>query len=131
MPEIPASHRDLLTGDFATLGTIGPDGRPQLSEVWFLAEGDAVGISLNTSRQKTKNLQANPAANLFILDVAVPYRYLELRGDAEIAPDDDCSFADKVGAKYNANLRQHDQPGQSRVKVVIRPVRINAVDMRG
>jgi PPOX class probable F420-dependent enzyme len=131
MPEIPASHRDLLTGDFATLGTIGPDGRPQLSEVWFLAEGDAVGISLNTSRQKTKNLQANPAANLFILDVAVPYRYLELRGDAEVTPDDDYSFADKVGAKYNADLRQHDQPGQSRVKVTIRPVRVNAVDMRG
>jgi PPOX class probable F420-dependent enzyme len=131
MPEIPASHRDLLTGDFATLGTIGPDGRPQLSEVWFLAEGDAVGISLNTSRQKTKNLRANPAASLFILDVAVPYRYLELRGDAEITPDDDYSFADKVGAKYHADLRQHDQPGQSRVKVVIRPVRVNAVDMRG
>jgi PPOX class probable F420-dependent enzyme len=131
MPEIPASHRDLLTGDFATLGTIGPDGRPQLSEVWFLAEGDMIGISLNTSRQKTKNLKANPAASLFILDVAVPYRYLELRGDAEVTPDDDYSFADKVGAKYNADLRQHDQPGQSRVKVVIRPVRINAVDMRG
>jgi len=131
MPEIPASHRDLLKGDFATLGTVGPDGRPQLSEVWFLAEGDSVGISLNTSRQKTKNLRANPAASLFILDVAVPYRYLELRGDAEVTPDDDYSFADKVGAKYRADLRQHDQPGQSRVKVVIRPVRVNAVDMRG
>jgi PPOX class probable F420-dependent enzyme len=131
MPEIPASHRDLLKGDFATLGTVGPDGRPQLSEVWFLAEGDTVGISLNTSRQKTKNLTANPATSLFILDVAVPYRYLELRGDAEITPDDDYSFADKVGAKYHADLRQHDQPGQSRVKVVIRPVRVNAVDMRG
>lgn len=131
MPEIPASHRDLLKGDFATLGTVGPDGRPQLSEVWFLAEGDTVGISLNTSRQKTKNLRTNPASSLFILDVAVPYRYLELRGDAEVTPDDDYSFADKVGAKYNADLRQHDQPGQSRVKVVIRPVRVNAVDMRG
>jgi PPOX class probable F420-dependent enzyme len=131
MPEIPASHRDLLKGDFATLGTVGPDGRPQLSEVWFLAEGDSVGISLNTSRQKTKNLTANPAASLLILDIAVPYRYLELRGDAEITPDDDYAFADKVGAKYSADLRQHDQPGQTRVKVVIRPVRVNAVDMRG
>jgi PPOX class probable F420-dependent enzyme len=131
MPEIPASHRDLLKGDFATLGTVGPDGRPQLSEVWFLAEGDTVGISLNTSRQKTKNLEVNPATSLFILDVAVPYRYLELRGDAEITPDDDYAFADKVAAKYHADLRQHDQPGQSRVKVVIRPVRVNAVDMRG
>jgi len=131
MPEIPASHRDLLDGEFATLGTVGPDGRPQLSEVWFLAEGDMVAISLNTSRQKTKNLRANPAASVFLLDLAVPYRYLEIRGDAEITPDDDYAFADKVGAKYQADLRAHDLPGHSRVKVIIRPVRVNAVDMRG
>ena len=55
MPAIPASHRDLLDAQVATLGTIGPDGRPQLSEVWFLADGETVGISLNTVRQKTKN----------------------------------------------------------------------------
>ena len=66
-------------------------------------------------------------ASLFFAASAV----LELRGDAEVTPDDDYSFADKVGAKYHADLRQHDQPGQSRVKVVIRPVRVNAVDMRG
>jgi PPOX class probable F420-dependent enzyme len=131
MPEIPASHRDLLEGDFATLATVGPDGRPQLSEVWFLAEGDVVVTSLNTSRQKTKNLRANPAVTVLLLDLAVPYRYLEIRGDAEIRPDDDYAFAEKLGAKYQADLRAHDQPGQSRVKVTIRPVRINAVDMRG
>jgi PPOX class probable F420-dependent enzyme len=131
MPEIPASHRDLLEGDFATLATVGPDGRPQVSEVWFLAEGDTVVTSLNTSRQKTRNLRANPAVTVLLLDLAVPYRYLEIRGDAEITPDDDYAFADKLGAKYQADVRAHDQPGQSRVKVTIRPVRINAVDMRG
>jgi PPOX class probable F420-dependent enzyme len=131
MPEIPASHRDLLEGDFATLATVGPDGRPHFSEVWFLAEGDTVVTSLNTSRQKTRNLRANPAVTVLLLDLAVPYRYLEIRGDAEITPDDDYAFADKLGAKYQADLRGHDQPGQSRVKVTIRPVRINAVDMRG
>jgi PPOX class probable F420-dependent enzyme len=131
MPTIPASHRDLLDGQFATLATVGPDGRPQLSEVWFLAEGDTVSVSVNTGRQKTKNLLANPAATLFLLDLAVPYRYLELRGDAEVVPDDDYAFADKVGAKYNSDLRVHDQPGQRRVRVDIRPTRINAVDMSG
>ena len=131
MPEIPVSHRDLLDGQFATLATVGPDGRPQLSEVWFLAENDTIALSLNTARQKTRNLRANPAASVFLLDLAVPYRYLEIRGDAEITSDDDYSFASKVGAKYGADLRVHDQPGQSRVKVVIRPVRVNAVDMRG
>ena len=67
MPEIPASHRDLLDGEFVTLATIGPDGRPQVSEVWFLAEGDTVALSLNITRQKIKNLRANPAANVFLL----------------------------------------------------------------
>jgi PPOX class probable F420-dependent enzyme len=126
MPPIPASHRDLLDGQFATLGTVGPDGRPQLTEVWFLADGETVALSLNTSRQKTKNLMANPAASLFLLDLANAYRYVELRGDAEISADDDYSFADQLGAKYHADLRDRDQPGDSRVKVIIRPVRVHA-----
>jgi PPOX class probable F420-dependent enzyme len=126
MPEIPASHRDLLDAQVATLGTVGPDGRPQLSEIWFLADGDTVGLSLNTARQKTKNLQANPAATMLILDLANPYRYLEIRGDAEITPDDDYDFADRVGAKYQADLRDRDQPGDTRVVVTIRPARVRA-----
>ena len=69
--------------------------------------------------------------SFLILDPANPYRYLEIRGDAEITPDDDYVFADKVGAKYGSDLRAHDQPGQSRVVVTIRPVRVNAVNMGG
>jgi len=120
---IPDSHRDLLNAQVAMLATIGSSGRPQLSATWFLAEGDTVRISLNTSRQKAKNLRANPKCSLLIPGTP-PYRYLELRGDAEITPDDDYEFADKVGAKYGADLRQIDQPGDSRVVVTIRPTRV-------
>src|SRR4051812_24382718 len=130
MPTIPDSHRDLLEAPVATLATVGPDGRPQLSAVWFLADGDQARVSLNTARQKTKNLTSNPAVTLFILDTANPARYLELRGNAQLAPDDDYAFADQVGAKYGGvDLRNMDQPGQSRVVVTIDPVRVNAVDM--
>lgn len=131
MADIPASHRDLLDAQFATFATVGPDGRPQLSEVWFLADDGELRVSLNTTRQKTKNLQRNPACTLFLLDLSVPYRYLEIRGDAEISPDDDYAVADRVGAKYDADLRSRDNPGENRVTVTVRPVRINAVDMRG
>jgi PPOX class probable F420-dependent enzyme len=127
---IPEDFRDLLTTPCATLATIDRDGRPQLTEVWFLADGDSVALSLNTARQKVRNLMQRPQCSLFILDPAGPFRYLELRGDAEIAPDDDYEFADKVGAKYQADLRSRDQPGQQRVVVRIKPARINAVDMR-
>jgi PPOX class probable F420-dependent enzyme len=130
MIQVPDSHRDLLDASVATLATIGPDGRPQLSEVWFLSDAQSVRLSLNTSRQKTKNLMARPECCLFILDLQVPQRYLELRGDAQVAPDTDYAFADQVGEKYGSDLRVHDGPGEGRVVVTIAPHRINAVDMR-
>ena len=123
MTSIPDSHRDLLSEQVLTLGTIGASGRPQLSNVWFLAEGDTIKLSLNTARQKVKNLQANPACSVIITGTP-PYRYLEIRGDAEITPDDDYEFADQIGAKYNADLRTRDQPGDKRVIVTIRPSRV-------
>ncbi|MGH9089547.1 MAG: PPOX class F420-dependent oxidoreductase [Acidimicrobiales bacterium] len=131
MTAVPGSHRDLLGAQVGVLGTVGPDGRPQLSAVWFLAEGDTIALSLNTSRQKTKNLQVRPVADLLVLDLANPYRYLELRGDVEIAPDDDYDFARRVGAKYGADLSEHDGPGDRRVTVTLQPRRVNAVDMNG
>jgi hypothetical protein len=54
-----------------------------------------------------------------------PYKYIELRGDAEITADPDYEFADKIGAKYGgADLRERDQPGESRVVVTIKPSRV-------
>ena len=73
---------------------------------------------------------ARPGCCLFILDLSVTQRYLEIRGDAEVTPDDDYAFADKVGQKYGVDLRVHDHPGESRVVVRIVPHRVNAVDMR-
>jgi len=129
--KIPESHRDLLDAQVATLGTIGPDGRPQLTVVWFLAEGDTVTISLNTTRQKVRNLRRNPACDLLVLDLANPLRYLEIRGDARIVPDDDYEFAQRLGAKYGADVRSFDPPDQTRVAVTIEPVRVNAVNIGG
>jgi PPOX class probable F420-dependent enzyme len=124
MATIPDSHRDLLELPVATLATIDREGRPQLTEVWFLAEDGEVKFSLNTTRQKVRNLQREPRCSLLLLDLANPYRYVEVRGDAVITPDDDYGFADRVGAKYGADLRDNDQPGEARVVVSVRPARV-------
>jgi PPOX class probable F420-dependent enzyme len=128
-PTIPESHLDLLNAPTAVLATIGEDGRPQLSAVWFLAEGETIKLSINTSRQKVKNLQARPAVDFFILDPARDSRYLEVRGDAELADDPGYAFAEQVGKKYGADLRAFDGDHQERVVVTIRPTRVNAADM--
>jgi PPOX class probable F420-dependent enzyme len=130
MPTFPESHRDLLRTYVASLATIGPDDFPQVTALWFLLDDDGmVKISLNGARQKTKNLLRRPEVALFILDRANPLRYLEMRARAEVQPDDDYAFADKVGKKYGANLRNMDRPGEHRVVVTLHPVKVNAIDL--
>jgi PPOX class probable F420-dependent enzyme len=132
MTEIPESHHDLLESQFATLATVGSDGLPQLTEVWFLADSGTIKLSLNDSRAKTKNLRARPECSLFVLDLQNPYRYLEVRGRARMEDDADYAFADRLGQKYGgADLREHDRPGESRVVVTVEPQKIYAVDMSG
>lgn len=131
MTDFPETHRDLLNGQFASLATIGPGGFPQVTEIWFLHDEGELKLSLNTARLKTRNLQRDPRCSLFLLDLQVPYRYLEVRGKARIEPDDDYAFARKLGAKYGADLKVHDRPGETRVEITIEPTNIYPVDMRG
>jgi PPOX class probable F420-dependent enzyme len=127
--DFPDSHRDLLEAKFATLATLGRDGGPQLTEVWFLFADGKVKTSLNASRLKTKYLVARPRCSLFILDLANPFRYLDVRGTAKVEADDDYALAARLGAKYGADVRGHDGPGEKRVVVTIEPTNVFAVDM--
>ena len=53
MTTFPDSHKDLLDAQVATLATLGGDGAPQLTEVWFLHDDGEVKLSLNSGRLKT------------------------------------------------------------------------------
>jgi len=129
MTDFPQSHADLLDGQFATLATLGRDGVPQLTEVWFLHADGELKVSLNTSRLKTRNLRRRPECSLFLLDLQNPYRYLEVRGRARVEPDEDRAFAQQVGAKYDADLAAYDAPEDGRLVVTIEPVKVHPVDM--
>jgi PPOX class probable F420-dependent enzyme len=131
MTNFPDSHRDLLDGQVATFATIGGNGLPQLTEVWFLHDDGELKLSLNSSRLKTRNLQKRQQCSLLLLDLQNPYRYLEVRGNAKVQPDDDYAFARKLGAKYDADLSVHDNPGETRVVVTIEPANVYPVDMSG
>lgn len=132
MTAFPESHRDLLDAPVASLATIGADGIPQATLIWFLHEDGELKLSLSDARLKTKHLLKRPQLSLLILDPHNQFRYLEVHGTARIEPDEDYAFASRVGAKYGgADLRQHDQPGDRRVQVTVAPKRVYAVDMSG
>lgn len=127
MTSFPESHQDLLDAPVAILATVGHDGYPQVTALWFLFDDDGViKLSLNTVRQKTKNLRAHPECTFFILDTANPYRTLEVRAQAQITPDPDYTFAKKLAAKYgDVDLSANDGPGETRVVVSLQPVKVN------
>ncbi len=125
---IPETHRDLLESPIVTLATINPDGSPQVSAVWFLVDDDGnVAMSLNSRRQKTKNLVRTPVTTLFFVDPANPYRTLEIRARAEIRPDPDYAFADRLKGKYGpgGDVRGNDRPGETRVAIRFIPTKVN------
>lgn len=129
---IPETHRDLLETDVAMLTTVGADGYPQTTALWFLLDDGLIRLSLNTTRRKTRNLRANPRVTFFVLDRANPLRTLEVRARAEVAPDPDYTFATRLGAKYGGvDLRRMDRPGEERVVVTLHPVRVNAINLAG
>jgi PPOX class probable F420-dependent enzyme len=127
----PDSHRDLLDAPVAVLATNGANGLPQVTAIGFLhdPEDDLIKISLNDTRRKTRNLRRDPNTTFFVVDPNSPYRTLEVRATAELVPDADLSFAKKAGAKYDADFTQQDRPGETRSVVVLRPLKINVIDM--
>lgn len=132
MTTFPESHRDLLDAQVATLATINGDGSPQLSEIWFVHDEDGeLRLSLNTTRLKTRNLRQRPPCSLLILDLQNPYRYLVVRGNARLEDDTAYEFVQRIERKYGTDVREHDHPGEGRVKVTIEPSNVYAVDMSG
>lgn len=124
MTAFPESHRDLLEAKTAILSTVGSTGIPQTTAIWFLYEAGELHSWLSDARQKVKNLLARPGCSLFILDLENPARYLVVRGHAELVPDQECVFGDKLCAKYGADARAMLRKDEIRYKVTFRPVSV-------
>ncbi len=127
MPEVPASHVDLLERPmFAHLATVRPDGAPQSSVMWFAWDGSRIRMTHTSTRQKFANLAREPRVALSIADPDDQYRFLEVRGTVEKIEDD-------PGGEFYRSLQRRysmDYPIQDadvRVIISIRPDRFVAV----
>jgi PPOX class probable F420-dependent enzyme len=121
---IPDKYRDLFSKRaFANLGTLMPDGRPQVSPVWVDLDGDYVIFNSAKGRQKDKNVRRDPRVALSIVDPDNPYRYLEVRGRvAEITEQGANENIDKLAKKYlGVDKYPYGQPGEVRVVYKVQP----------
>ncbi|HEV8649131.1 MAG TPA: PPOX class F420-dependent oxidoreductase [Actinomycetes bacterium] len=128
IPQVPESHRDLLERPLiAHLATARADGGLQSNPMWFGWDGERIRLTHTRTRQKFRNLQAEPRVALSITDPADAQRYLEVRGVVE-------SIEDDTGGRFYRYLRERygvdpDAPmpdADVRVVLVVRPATVLA-----
>src|SRR5437868_14847103 len=114
--EIPESHAEFFAGPrTAVLTTVGKDGLPQSTAVWYLVDNGVLKTSILMSRQKYKNLARHPKASLFVLDPTNPYRSVEVRAEIELTADPDKALLPKFAEHYNVPVEALEDSGDDRV----------------
>jgi PPOX class probable F420-dependent enzyme len=128
MSIIPEHSLDLLQSTaLAYMATIGPQGEPQVSAVWFTWDGTHLLFALNKGRQKYRNLLREPRVAIAIADPANPYRALEIRGTVvRIDEDTDYHFINAASRKYlNRDATSEETgPAGERIVIIVEPERV-------
>ncbi len=103
------------------LATIRANGRPQLSNIMYVAgEGDALHISVTDGRAKTANLRRDPRASLYVLGDNF-YQYVVLEATAELTPvaaDPHDATADLLVDYYRKGSGEHPDWEEYRAAMV-------------
>ncbi len=97
------AEQRLRSNIIAWLTTVGPDGRPYTSPIWFLWDGKAVLIFSQPNKQKMRNLRKNARVTLALDDTQEGDDVVIVEGTAELVDDPNLStelpaYAEKYGA---------------------------------
>ena len=127
---IPDQYKDLFNKvAFGHLATLMPDGRPQVTPVWFDLDGSHIRVNSAKGRVKDKNLARNPNVALAIVDPDNLYRYVQVRGRiAEVTESGADAHIDALAKKYTGQDKYgHRQPGEVRVTYKVVPERVQTM----
>ncbi len=103
----------------AFVSTIGPNGEPQTTPMWFVWQHGTVRFSLVEGRQKLRNLRRDPRLSVVVVDPADPTWYVELRGTADLQPDPDLAVERAAAIKYRGEHSDAEPPGTRRVAATV------------
>jgi PPOX class probable F420-dependent enzyme len=124
MESIKPGFDDLFRDDvkaFAFLATLMPDGTPQVTPLWFNTDGEHILINSAKGRVKDRNMRDRPEIAMTIMDLADPYRYLQVRGRVvEISEEGADDHINILSQKYFGRPFPFTE-GEIRVIYKIRP----------
>ncbi|MFF4403308.1 TIGR03618 family F420-dependent PPOX class oxidoreductase [Streptomyces sp. NPDC001404] len=113
------------------VGTVFPDGSPQVSPMWVDLEGEEE-LTFNTSvgRVKEENLRLDPRVYLSHADATDPFDRVQISGEVIrfIEGEEAHERMDRLVRKYLGSERfEWLLPGEQRVAVIVRPVKVRHI----
>ncbi|MFF2555632.1 PPOX class F420-dependent oxidoreductase [Nocardia sp. NPDC058058] len=96
--------REFLSADTRTgkVAFIAADGRPLVTPVWFVLDGDAIVFNTGATSAKGRSIARDGRLTMVVdLEVA-PYGYVQVQGKAEVSEDlgELVRTATLIGARY-------------------------------
>lgn len=87
---------------FAVLATIGRNGMPHQTVMWYALEDNAIMMNTARGRVKDKHLQRDQRASICVED---GYRYVTLAGTVDLNDDQEIAQADiaKLARRYEGD----------------------------
>ena len=83
----PAERAFIASEPSGVLGTVRPDGRPRLSVVRHLLEGDHILISTEAARAKARDVVRDGAASYCVTGHTAPFPCVTVEGPARIVTE--------------------------------------------
>ena len=84
----------------AVLATIRRNGTVMLSPVWYEWRDGGFNVVTGTDDGKVRHLRRDPQASIVVCEHVPPYRGLEVRAAARLAPVDDPGMVARIAARY-------------------------------
>jgi PPOX class probable F420-dependent enzyme len=105
--------------------TLLGDGSPHVTPIWVDTDGKAVLINTARGRVKERNLARDPRVAISIADESDIYRWLAVRGRAQLVDEGATELINALNQKYTGNPDYPLPLGEKRVTVRIIPERIS------
>jgi len=110
--------------NLAIVGTIRPDGTPQLTPTWVDTDGEHVLINTAEGRWKPRYLRRDPRVTVTVVDRDDPFNWVSVTGTAELTHEGAEEHIHQLSHKYRG--QDYDSPKDpQRILVKITPERVS------
>jgi PPOX class probable F420-dependent enzyme len=92
------------------LATTHADGRPHVTPIWFVVDGDDLVFTTAAESVKGRNLARDGRAAIAVDDQTPPYSYVMVEGTTQLStdPEELLRWATQIGARYMGDHRSSE-----------------------